>query len=182
MRRSGFSRQPASVLRFNVGAALVRAGEILRDPPTRAHIVRLKPVGELVKRFALPLELCEPQNRRRGAPAWAMANKREAILQLLANQLRHQLPESPLPGRPIVQCIRFSARATDAFSDSFKQAIDCLCPRRIRKWKGVPRLIPGLGLIADDRPEACDVRQRWEYAPRGAGFCVIEVYRGEVLS
>lgn len=179
MRRTGFTRQPASILRFNAGQALARADVILRDPPTRAHIVRVKPSGRLVNRFALPLELCEPQNRRRAAPAWAMANKRESILQLLASQLHHQLPERPLPGRPIVQCIRFSARAPDAFADSFKLAIDCLCPRRIRKHKGIARLIPGVGLIADDRPEVCDVRQRWEYVPRGEGFSVIDVWSGE---
>ena len=179
MRRSGFTRQSASILRFDADRSLARADQILRDPPARRHIVRVKPAGELVKRFALPLELCEPQNRRRFAPVWAMANKREAILQMLATQLRHQLPERPLPGRPIVECVRFSSRAADAFADSFKLAIDCLCPRRIRKHKGVPRLIPGVGLIADDRPEICDVRQRWEYVKPGEGFCVISVWSGE---
>lgn len=177
MRRTGFT---AAQL-FDVRSVLNRATQILLDPPARAHIVRVKPEGHLVQRFALPIELCDPQNRRRGAPSWVMGEKREAILQLLAIQLRNQLPERPLPGRPFVQCIRFSSRATDAFADSFKLAVDCLSPSRVRRHKGVPRKIPGIGLIADDRPEVCDLRQRWEYVPPGEGFCVIEVWTGKAV-
>jgi hypothetical protein len=179
MRRASLTRLTAAQL-FNVRDALNRAERILMDPPARQHIVRVRPDGELVVRFALPLELCEPQNRRRGAPGWAMAQKREDILQLFAVQLRHQLPLNPLPGRPIVQCVRFSARAPDAFADSFKLAVDCLSPSRVRRFKGVPRKIPGIGLIVDDRPEVCDVRQRWEYAAAKTGFAVVEVWTGKV--
>ena len=163
---------------FSISSALLRAAKILSEPPAKSHIVRAQPEGDLVVRFALPLELCEPQNRRRKAPGWVMANKRDGILQLLAVQLRHQLPEKPLSGRPIVQCIRFSSRAPDAFADSFKLAIDCLCPSKIRKTRGVPKRIPGIGLIADDNPEACDVRQRWEQAPSGQGLALLEVWTG----
>lgn len=175
MRRSAFT--PAQ--RFDVRSALNRATQILMDPPARSHIVRVRPEGELVVRFALPLELCEPQNLRRKAPSWVLGEKRESILRMLAIQLRHQLPAVPLPGRPVVQCIRFSARAPDAFADSFKLAVDCLSPSRFRRYKGIPRKIPGIGLIVDDRPEVCDVRQRWEYAPAKTGFCVIEIWSGE---
>jgi hypothetical protein len=178
MRRSGFIRQTAAA-RFDVRSAYDRAAVILRDPPARRHIVRVKPVGDLVARFALPLEVCEPQNARRKAPGWAMAQKRDDILHLFALQLCGHLPTAPLTGRPIVQCIRFSSRAPDAFADSFKLAVDCLSPSRIRRHKGVPRLIRGIGLIADDRPEVCDVRQRWEYAARGTGFCLVELWSGE---
>lgn len=179
MRRSGFTRQLPGIAGFNAGKLLARADVILKDPPTRAHVVRVKPSGSLVARFALPLELCEPQNRKRGAPTWALAKTREAILGLLTMQLAPRLPSAPLPGRPMVQCIRFSARAPDAFADSFKTAVDCLTKSRIRKHKGVPRKIAGVGLIVDDRPEVCDVLQRWEYAPSGEGFCLIAVYTGE---
>ncbi len=164
---------------FSVANALLGAERILAAAPARHHIGRQPAAGELIHRFALPLRLCKPQNRKAFAEGWQFAATRKALLDLLAVQLRGRLPRAPLPGRPIVQCIRFSSRSPDAFADSFKQAIDCLCPRRVRSVKGLPRLIPGLGLIADDNPDACDVRQRWEFAPNGSGFCVIDVYSGE---
>lgn len=169
----------AAAQRFDARSALNRATQILMDPPARSHIVRVSPDGDLVARFALPLDLCEPQNRRRGAPGWAMAQKRARILHLMAAQLHHERRGQPLDGRPIVQCIRFSSREPDAFADSFKLAVDCLSPSRVRMHKGVPRKIPGMGLIVDDRPEACLVLQSWEYVPRGSGFCVIQVFTGK---
>lgn len=177
MKRTGPAFAAARA--FNVRAALLLADQILASPPSRRHIVRQPAAGDRLHRFALPLELCETRNLNRFAPKWALASKREAILQMLAIQLRHQLPASPLGGRPIVQCIRFSSRAPDAGADSFKMPIDCLCPPRTRKYKGTLRRIPGVGLIADDRPERCDVRQRWEYTPSGTGFGLIDVYSGE---
>ncbi len=164
---------------FSVTDVLARADAVLSAPPARRFIVRQPVAGELVHRFALPMRLCKTQNRKAKAEGWQFAVTRTELLQVLAVQFRGALPKRPLPGRPIVQCIRFSSRPPDAFADSFKTAIDCLCPRRVRRHKGVPRLIPGLGLIADDGQDVCDVRQRWEYAPSKAGFCVIEVYSGE---
>ena len=164
---------------FSIKAALAQAEWILTAPPARPHIIRAAAAGMRLHRFVLPLELCKPQNRKRFAASWELGETREAILQLLAIQLRHHLPESPLPGRPVVQCIRFSSREPDAFADSFKMAIDCLCPPRARLHKGFPKRIPGVGLIADDRPVLCDVRQRWEFAPTGEGFGLIDVHEGE---
>jgi len=44
---------------------------VLSEPSALPRIVRPVPRGDLVARFALPLELCRPQNRRDGAgPAW----------------------------------------------------------------------------------------------------------------
>lgn len=169
------ARQPAP---FSVSAALEEADRILAEPPARHHIVRQPVAGDLRYRFALPLRLCKPQNRKAFAEGWQFAATRKALLNMLALQLRG-LPKSPLAGRPIVQCIRFSSKAPDAHADSFKQAIDCLCPRRFRKVKCAQRMIPGLGVIANDDPDSCDVRQRWEYAPSRGGFCVIEIYTGE---
>jgi hypothetical protein len=163
---------------FSVPSALARATEILSAPPAKAHIVRQPAAGRLLHRLALPLHLCKPQNRKAKAAPWEFSATRKALLQLLAIQLGG-VPHVPLKGRPIVQCIRFSARAPDAFADSFKTPVDCLCPSRNRMHKGIARRVPGIGLIADDRPDACDVRQRWEYAPVGAGFCVLEIYSGE---
>jgi hypothetical protein len=173
------SRPAAKKPPFSVASALADADRILALPPARAHIVRQPTAGKLVRRFALPLRLCKPQNKKAFAEGWQFAATRKELLGLLAAQLGNRLPKAPLPGRPIVQCIRFSSKAPDAGADSFKQAIDCLSPRRFRKVKGVPRLIPGVGLIADDDPDSCDVRQRWEHAPSGKGFCVIEVWSGE---
>ncbi len=166
------------VVPFSVSGTLARAAEILANPPAKAHIVRQPAAGELLHRLAIPLRLCKPQNRKAKAAPWEFSATRKALLQLLSLQLGG-VPHAPLKGRPVVQCIRFSARAPDAFADSFKTPIDCLCPSRVRKHKGRAQRVPGIGLIADDRPEACDVRQRWEYAPAGAGFCVIDVYSGE---
>lgn len=164
--------------KFSFRDAIARAEQILRAPPAQSHIVRVAPEGLLVARFALPLEDCEPGNLRRSAPKWAMARKRSDILTLYTTQLVGKVPQAPLLGRPIVQCIRFSSRAPDAFSDSFKLAIDCLSPSRVRIVKGRPKKIPGIGLIADDRPGVCDVRQRWEYARPGEGFAIVEVWTG----
>jgi len=169
----------AAARAFSIKAALSQAEWILTAPPAFPHIVRPATAGTRMHRFVLPLELCKPQNRKRFAASWELGETREAILQLLAIQLRHQLPAAPLPGRPVVQCIRFSSREPDAFADSFKMPIDCLCPPRTRMHKGFPRRIPGVGLIADDRPTVCDVRQRWEFTPAGEGFGLIDVYSGE---
>lgn len=179
MRRAGFTKLTAAT-RFDARAALACADAILRDPPARSWIVRMKPEGRLVVRFALPLELCEPQNKRRFAPAWAMSQKRSDILMLFQAQLGGRLPADPLPGRPIVECTRFSSRAPDATANSFKLAVDCLSPSRVRRYNGVPRKIPGIGLIVDDNQDVCDVREKWEYAAARSGFAagVIEVWTG----
>lgn len=177
MRKS--SKIFAAARAFSIGAAFARAEWILSAPPAFPHIVRAAAAGRRLHRFVLPLELCKPQNRKRFAPSWELGETREAILQLLAIQLRHRLPEAPLSGRPIVQCVRFSSREPDAFADSFKMAIDCLCPPRTRQHKGFPRRIPGVGLIVDDSPGVCDVRQRWEFVPADKGFGLIDVYSGE---
>jgi hypothetical protein len=173
-----FMKQPTELVRFDVREALARAGEILSAPPAKPHIVRIDPVGSLVARLVLSLALCEPQNRKRVVPRYVWAQKRAAILAVFQAQLRGQLPQAPLPGRPMVLCTRFSSVEADAFADSFKLAIDCLCPSKKRLVAGVPKLAPGLGLIRDDKPSLCDVRQRWEYAPPKLGFCLVEVYTG----
>jgi hypothetical protein len=69
----------------------------------------------------------------------------------------------PLPGRPMVRCIRFSSSEPDRYNDGFKFAVDRLVELR---------------LIADDRPAACDLHQLWEYAPPKQGFGLIEVFTG----
>jgi hypothetical protein len=169
----------ASIVKsFDYTDALLRATAILLLPPKKAHIDRREPEGRLVVRLALPLELCLPQNRKKGLPKFMFAQIRAGILQLYGAQLNHQLPIRPLPGRPVVQCIRFSSSQPDAGADSFKTAIDVLTPSRVRKANGVPHKVPGIGLIADDNPDACDARQRWEYAPPGQSMAIVEVWTG----
>jgi hypothetical protein len=167
---------------FSVADALARAAQILAAPPAKPHIVRQAAEGDLVARFALPLELCVPQNRKANVAAWRKAARtRDSILRSYALQLRGKLPNEPLGGRPIVECVRFSSVEGDAFQDSFKTPVDCLCPSRLRIYQGRQKRIAGLGLIVDDRPACVDLRQRWEYAPRGEGFCIVSVYSGGLV-
>lgn len=158
---------------FDANRCLQMADEILSRPPANPFVERVRPRGLLVARFALPLELLEPQNRRRKAPDWAYAKNRKAIFGLLWGQMvtRYGQRREPLRGRPQVIGIRFSAAPTDKMADSFKQAIDLLCVP-----KGRRRI--GLGLITDDSIRDIDEHQRWEPAPRGAGFGYLEIRTG----
>jgi hypothetical protein len=157
---------------FNVPAALRLADEILAAPPAWPWIERVPPRGELVLRAVLPLELVEPQNRTRYAPAWLGPQKREACYRLLALQARTLCYPRPLDGRPLVRAVRFSCSPTDKYSDGFKLAIDRLCtPRgRARAHR--------LGLLREDSPAAIDLQQWQERAPLGHGLGLIEVYTG----
>jgi hypothetical protein len=153
---------------FDYRDALRRADEILAFPPAKPHIERVEPVGKLVKRFALPLDLLPTTNGTRGRPGWALAKIKKQIWQELWNQNSHQIREYPLAGRPLVRCIRFSSVEADALSDWPKMAIDKLCCGHER-----------LGYLKDDRPSDIKLVAWWEPGPRGDGFAVIEIYSGE---
>lgn len=155
---------------FSVPDALRRADEILSRPPEWPWVERIPPRGELVFRAVLPLELCQPQNRK--GQAWLGAAQREQCYRLLARQARTLRFPEPLSGRPFVRAIRFSCVPTDAYADSFKLAIDRLCAPRSTRDKC------RLGLIHDDSPRYADVRQWGEKAPRGQGLGLIEVWTG----
>jgi hypothetical protein len=157
----------ATVKRFVLSEAIARADVILSRPPSRDWIDRPAPVGVRVVRFALPLSLLEPQNRRSHAPDWAMKAKRQRIWQVMVSQAG-ELRREPLPGRPQVLCTRFSSVCPDKYNDGFKAAIDALCmPTARRRF--------GLGYLRDDSPRHADVHQWWEYVPPKQGFGLIEV-------
>ena len=152
---------------FSISDCLKRASVTLSLPPTRPHIQRTRGEGELVARFALPLELCPTTNRTRHRQAWMLGKlKKDCFTQMWA-QNGGRVRVYPLPGRPMVRAIRFSATEPDAYSDWAKIPIDRLCVRN-----------KGLGFLRDDRPKDLNLFQWWEPAPRGEGFAYIEVWTG----
>lgn len=161
---------------FSTAACEQQAADILGRPPAFDHIVRPEPVGDLVQRFFLPLEMLPTQNLTRGKAGWAIAKLRKQTFTMMRTQLDSWLLKrsSPLPGRPFIRCCRFSSSEPDTYNDGFKIAIDRLRPTRTHAGKSVP----GLGLIADDSPRLIDLHQWWELAKRGSGFGMIEIYTG----
>lgn len=146
-----------------IADCLNRADAVLAAPPAKSHIRRVKPKGQLVARFVLPLELCPTTNFTRHGKPWALAKLKKQIGLLLF--IQHRPRKAPLPGRPFVRCIRFSSSAPDAYNDGFKAAIDRLCSGK-----------NALGFLRDDRPSDAEVWQGWEYAAPGRGFGLVEVY------
>lgn len=165
--RAPFSLDPAWI-----ADALNRADAILAAPPRHAHQARIEPKGSLVQRLALPLDLCPTTNFTRHAPIWKAAQTKRNIM--LAYLCQAERQPAPLDGRPFVRCVRFSTNEPDAFSDWAKMAVDALTlPRRERT-----RNHDGMGFLVDDRPKCVDVVQSWEYAARGTGFVLVEVWTG----
>lgn len=157
-----------------VADSLNRADAILAAAPRRAHQVRVRPRGTLVQRFVLPLDLCPPQNRTRQGQAWRLAKvKRDLLLVMLVQAGSRRA--APLPGRPFVRCVRFSAVEPDRFADWAKMPVD----RLVQSKRTAKRSRDGLGYLVDDRPSCAEVVQSWEYAPKGAGFALIEVWTGD---
>lgn len=160
---------------FDWRAVLVQAEAVLSRPPAKAHIKREPGVGRLVRRFALPLELCPTTNATRYEGKGKHAKIKADITTVMLVQTQGRIRNAPLPGRPMVIGIRFSRRAPDKYSDGFKMAIDRLMVGKDR-----------LGYLRDDSPAHCEVVQRWELAPPEAprGFAILEIYTGapEALS
>ncbi len=146
---------------------MAMAAEILKSPPAKAHIVRTAGRGRLVRRFALPLAVCPTTNSTRHAPKGQNARIKADITTLMLVQTQGRTRMHPLPGRPQLLCIRFSSVEPDAYSDGFKMAID-------RLMVGPQRL----GYLRDDRPSDCEIVQRWERAPAGKGFAILEIWSG----
>ncbi len=159
-------KNPRFVL-FNAAEAMAMAADVLSRPPAKAHIVRTVGRGRLVRRFALPLALCPTTNATRHAPKGQNARTKADITTVWLVQTKGQTRREPLPGRPQILCIRFSSREPDAYSDGFKMAID-------RLMRGPGRF----GYLRDDSPSACDIVQRWEKAPAGKGFAILEIWSG----
>ena len=150
-----------------IADALNRADAILAAPPSRPHLVRVEPKGALVQRFALPLELCLPQNRTRHGKPWELGKVKRDLGLLMFLQARGRR-RAALPGRPFVRCVRFSSVETDAYSDWAKAAVDRLTEKH-----------DGLGYLRDDRPADVEIHQWSEYVPPRKGFCLVEVFAGD---
>lgn len=153
---------------FNAIEALAAADAVLKLPPAQSHIVRVPGVGELVRRFSLPIDLCPTTNGTRHRPGWALAKDKENLRVVMLKQTGGTVRPAPLKGRPMLRCIRFSSREPDRFSDWAKMAID-------RLMVGEKRL----GYLRDDSPAACQVECWWEPIKRERGIVVIEIWTGE---
>lgn len=150
---------------FDRAACAQFAADAFAFPPPFPHIVRPEPVGRLVASFVLPLDVLRPQNRTRHAAGWALAKvKRECHMRMLG---QCGPVRTPLPGRPMVLCTRFSSVEPDYDNAGFKIAVDRLLPGPM-----------GLGLIANDRPSDIDRHDWWEPAKRGMGFGLVRVFTG----
>jgi hypothetical protein len=153
---------------FNALEALAAADAVLKLPPAEPHIQRVAGVGELVRRFALPIDLCPTTNSTRHRPIWALAKDKKNLFAVMMKQTRGTIRPVPLKGRPMLRCIRFSSREPDRYSDGFKMAIDRLMVGKER-----------MGYLRDDSPRACQIEMWWEKSPPSTkGFCVIEIYTG----
>lgn len=174
-RRAARPRPP-----FDREAAFRFAAEAWALPPARPHIRRPERRGGLVARFALPLDLCQPQNRTRHGQVWVLKALKANLAAAMAAQAVPR--REPLPGRPQVLCCRFSSVEPDRFSDSFKAAVDMLCvaPPPLTRKGTVRRYVPELrlGFIRDDSQRFADVECWWEPAPPKAGAGIIEVWTG----
>lgn len=148
---------------FDRHAALKFMIASLEQPPALPTIKRPKRRGELVARFALPLELCPTTNSTRHADGRVLGRLKKALGEMMFAQHGGRA-QGPLDGRPQVICRRFSSVETDPYSDWAKFAVDKLMVGKNR-----------LGLIRDDKGSDIELHQVWEPAPPGEGFVIIEV-------
>jgi len=153
---------------FSYLDAIRRSHLILSQPPAQGHIRRVDPVGELVNQFALPLDLCKPQNRTRHSAGWALGKLKTECFKQMWIQNGGRKERAPLPGRPMVRAVRFSSVEPDRFSDWAKVPIDRLCVGKM-----------GLGYLRNDRPKDAQIECWWEPGPKSDGWCLIEVWTGE---
>lgn len=151
-------------------AARAFARHALFHPPADPRIERPKIHGDRVVDFVLPLWMCPTGNVSGHAgyskAPWALSKLKQEVLLYMLGQ--HPKRSSPLPGRPQVIAVRFSAVATDDSANGAKIPIDRLTVKR-----------GGLGYITDDRFDVCNQRSWWEPGLRGKGFQYVAVYTGE---
>lgn len=153
---------------FNIAACKRFAAYTLSRPPAE-FVERPEPKGLLVARYVLPLELCPTLNAFAEMPNWKRLKIKKQALLLMCVQ--HDLRLPTIPGRPWAQAVRFSSRAPDEQSGWSKVMVDRLTPRH-----------GGLGLIEDDRRNRLELHCRWEPAPPGAGFVLLDVHTGKVTT
>jgi hypothetical protein len=170
-----------------VGAAacLKYADEALAQPPRKPWIIRVAPVGPLLWRCALPAALCKTENVYGRSNRWQYASDKKQLLELMLRQHGFQKRRAPVPGRPMVRCIRFTAgRGGDRNNTWSKIPIDLLVGDYVRvagphtKTPGKRFTHEGLNFLTDDHPEYVDKRCWWEPGPGGNGFVLLEVFAG----
>lgn len=166
-------RRPPRIFRYE--QALQFAAWSLARAPKRPKIERPEPLGELVVRFALPLELCPTTNTTRGRSGWAQDQNKKAVWGMLQLQYAKQTGWSrsprPLEGWPQVRCVRFSPTECDPHCDFAKIPIDLLCVPKGRQ-------VLGLHLIDGDRWSETRSHQWWEPASRADACVYLEVRTG----
>lgn len=182
---------PGASERHDTAQSLPHPLEGTRALPIRVPIDKR---GELIAQFFLPLTLAQPRNRSRGLrQKWQWASDRKNVFDAMQNGIMWHKSNAPipLPGRPVICCIRYSSTSPDSTSGWSKVPVDCLQPGGVRittstvtapdgKTHKIQREKPfkGLGIIASDSPQHAEVYEWWEPAKRGEGFCVIEVWSG----
>lgn len=148
--------------------ALAFADAVLSAPPKLAHIERKPGIGVCVARWVLPLHLCPGVNVLAEMPNWKRAKVKEAALGLMWMQSGGKRAVEPLPGRPMVRCVRFSSVEPDDNNSHSKVPVDRLTVRN-----------GGLGYLVDDKPRNMRLATWWEPAPPGRGCVLVEVWTGE---
>lgn len=154
---------------FDPLAALAFVDAVLVAPPKHDHIERRDGIGACVARWVLPLHLCPGVNTLAEMPNWKRAKVKTTALAVMWAQSRGKRAASPLPGRPMVRCVRFSSVEPDDNNSHSKVPVDRLTVKN-----------GGLGYLADDKPRSMRLATWWEPAPPGKGCVLVEVWTGEV--
>lgn len=145
---------------------------MLAFEPRWPRVRRIQGRGRLVRRFALPLDVCLTSNVRMSkgvaGAGWKLGAMKKRCFELMWEQNSHKVEPYPLGGRPHVVCVRYSSAETDRTSDWSKCPVDRLCVGSM-----------GLGLIVDDAPKYIDLDWYCDYAPPGNGMVVVSVFTGE---
>jgi hypothetical protein len=153
---------------FVAAEALAFVDTALAAPPKFNHIERRRGVGRCIARWVLPLHLCPGVNVLAEMPNWKRAKVKEAALGLMWMQSGGKRAAEPLPGRPMVRCVRFSSVEPDDNNSHSKVPVDRLTTKN-----------SGLGYLVDDKPRNMRLATWWEPAQPGKGCVLVEVWTGE---
>lgn len=145
------------------------------------HIERSLPVGQLVKRFAIPMPYCPPMNVLLHKHWSAKGDLHKKIYSMLIGQCEFRKPAAPLGGRPMVRFVRFSVQPKQDRDASWtKVPLDVMQPdKTIKRRNKADSIVKGLGFIADDNNEAIDLRAWWEPGDKQHQFVYADIWTGE---
>jgi hypothetical protein len=166
-----------------IRAALRIVDDVLESPARHQYIDRADGRGALLWRCVVPAEYCKPNNAARYEPGWVAAKRRAKLFEFMLHQHGLRRRELPLPGRPMVRCVRFNSHEADPGADWAKMPIDLLQQRRVvttnTKLGPKTKIYEGLGFIVNDTNQRLQRAIWWEYLPRNmAGIVLLEVYTG----